>query len=73
MRDVQAKSRLIAQEYGLRGFVMAPSRLHLLERGLSVPTIFRLHSLSTIYGISVQELFSIYGLKLSGGLHAGTK
>ncbi len=73
MRDVHGESRSIAQKHGRRGFEMVPSRLHMLERGLHVPNVFRLYSLSTIYGISVKELFSLYGLKLSGALHAGKK
>ena len=73
MRDVHGESRSIAQKHGRRGFEMVPSRLHMLERGLHVPNVFRLYSLSTIYGISVKELFSLYGLKLSGTLHAGKK
>lgn len=73
MRDVHGDSRSIAQKHGRKGFEMVPSRLHMLERGMHVPNVFRLYSLSTIYGISVKELFSLYGLKLSGALHAGKK
>ena len=73
MRDVHGESRTIAEKHGRRGFEMVPSRLHMLERGLHVPNVFRLYSLSTIYGISVKDLFSLYGLKLSGSLNAGTK
>jgi transcriptional regulator with XRE-family HTH domain len=73
MRDVHGESRSIAQKHGRRGFEMVPSRLHMLERGMHVPNVFRLYSLSTIYGISVKELFGLYGLKLSGTLHAGKK
>ena len=65
MRDVHAESRSLAQKHGRRGFEMAPSRIHMLERGLSVPSLFRLYSLSAIYGISVRELFGLYGLNLS--------
>ena len=73
MRDVHGESRSIAQKNGRKGFEMVPSRLHMLERGMHVPNVFRLYSLSTIYGISVKELFALYGLKLSGTLHAGKK
>ena len=71
MRDVHAESRSLAQKHGRRGFEMVPSRLHMLERGLSVPSLFRLYSLSAIYGISVRELFSLYGLNLSGAFATG--
>ena len=73
MRDVHGESRSIAQKHGRKGFEMVPSRLHMLERGMHVPNVFRLYSLSTIYGISVKDLFSLYGLKLSSGLQAGKK
>lgn len=65
MRDVHAESRAIASKHGHRGFEMVPSRLHMLENDLSTPSIYRLYSLSTIYGLSVKELFALYGLKLT--------
>ena len=65
MRDVHAESRAIASKHGHRGFEMVPSRLHMLENDLSTPSVYRLYSLSTIYGLSVKELFALYGLKLT--------
>ena len=73
MRDVQTESRSLAQTYGRREFEMVPSRIHMLERGLSVPSLFRLYSLSAIYEISVRELFRLYGLNLSGAFATGKK
>ncbi len=65
MRDVHGESRSIAQKHGRKGFEMVPSRLHMLERGLHVPNIYRCVSICKIYKISVKELFNLYGLKVS--------
>ena len=65
MRDVHAESRSIGQKLGSRRFEMVPSRLHMLERGMHNPNIYRCKAICEIYKISIKDLFKLYGLKIA--------
>ena len=71
MRQVHASSRKIAERFGIRGYEIVPSRLHLLERGQHIPNMFRLYTLATVYGISVREILRLFGMTLSAGMLSG--
>lgn len=63
MRDVHAESRKLAQKSGIRYFEIVPSRLHMLERGMHNPNLYRVQALSSIYKIGTKKMFELYGLK----------
>jgi transcriptional regulator with XRE-family HTH domain len=71
MRQVHGQSRKIAERFGIRGYEIVPSRLHLLERGQHIPNMFRLYTLATVYGISIREIFRLFGMSVSGGMLSG--
>lgn len=45
---------------GNEEFIISHARITQIENGLSTPSLFKLFSLSTIYGIAVSELMSFY-------------
>ena len=61
VREVQEASAVIALERGHPGFYLAASRLTQIEKGESVPGIFKLFSLCSVYEISLYELLRRYG------------
>jgi transcriptional regulator with XRE-family HTH domain len=61
-RDVEESSQLIAKRHGSSEFTIGLSRLADIENRGTVPSIFRLYSLSTIYGLDFQEVVGWYGV-----------
>ena len=59
-RQVAALSRIVARNQANGGFAISHARLVQVENEASVPSIQKLFSLSSIYGVSIQELFAIY-------------
>lgn len=64
-RDVEQASNSIAQRHGNDEFSIALSRLSDIENKGTVPTIYRLYSLSAIYRLDFQEVLSWYGVDLT--------
>lgn len=62
MRDVEQASRKLAHRYRNPRLVVPPARLSVLETANVAPSIYRLYALARIYGRTVQELFTFYGL-----------
>ena len=70
-RQVAALSRVVARNQGNNGFSISHARLVQVENEGSVPSIQKLFTLSSIYGVSVQELFAAYvNLEAAARLHA---
>lgn len=63
MRDVEQASRTLAKRYRNPRLVVPPARLSVLETANVAPSIYRLYALARIYGRSVQELLTFYGLR----------
>jgi hypothetical protein len=61
---VEAASNRIAQRHGCDEYAVPLSRLSEIENKSVIPNIFRLYTLSTIYGMDYAELLSWYGLNL---------
>ena len=61
-RDVEESSQVIAKRHGSSEFTVGLSRLADIENRGTVPSIFRLYSLSTIYGLDFQEVTRWYGV-----------
>lgn len=59
-RNVEEMSRKVAIEKGNEEFTISHARLVQIENGESTPSIYKLHSLSAIYGCSIATLLSLY-------------
>ncbi|MCU1257237.1 MAG: hypothetical protein JWO80_122 [Bryobacterales bacterium] len=64
-RDVEEASNQIANRRNNDEFVIALSRLSDIENKGTVPSIFRLYSLCTIYRLDLNEVLEWYGVDLS--------
>ena len=64
-RDVEEASIRSADRHGNDEFVIQLSRLSDIENKGTVPSIFRLYSLCTIYRLEVAEVLGWYGVDLS--------
>ena len=62
LRDVRVASRRIAREMGRDVFIIPHSQLHQIEVKNAVPNIFRLYTLSRVYGRSLGEFLRRYGV-----------
>src|SRR3989440_8344358 len=64
-RDVEEASNQIAARHNNDEFTIALSRLSDIENKGTVPTIYRLYSLCTIYRLDLLEVLEWYGVKTS--------
>jgi transcriptional regulator with XRE-family HTH domain len=63
-RDVEDASLAIARRHRNDEFIMQLSRLSDIENKGTVPSIFRLYSLCTIYRLDINEVISWYGVEV---------
>jgi transcriptional regulator with XRE-family HTH domain len=64
-RDVEEASNQIAARHNNDEFVIALSRLSDIENKGTVPTIYRLYSLCTIYRLDINEVLDWYGVNVA--------
>lgn len=64
-RDVEEASLRIAERHKNDEFIIALSRLSDIENKGTVPTIYRLYSLCTIYRLDIHEVMEWYGVDVS--------
>ena len=64
IRDVESQSRRIAEAEENEEFLISNAWLTQIENTQSVPSIFKLYTLSTIYRIKFTDLLSLYGIDL---------
>ncbi len=64
-RDVEEASQKLATRHNNDEFVIALSRLSDIENKGTLPSLFRLYSLSVIYRIEISEVLIWYGLPLA--------
>ncbi|HKT25120.1 MAG TPA: hypothetical protein VJR04_10970 [Terriglobales bacterium] len=62
LRDVEYQSAGIARKLGSKAFRIPFSRLHEIESKQFVPNIFRVYSLSRIYGMRSDRILELYGI-----------
>ena len=62
LREVQAASVALAKKHQQPAFVIPPSRLHDIESKNKIPSIHRLYALALIYGRTLKEILSLYGI-----------
>lgn len=76
-RDVERASQAIAARRGNDEFAIALSRLADIENKQTVPTIYRIYTLSVIYRLDYRELLGWYGVPVEyvagDALHIGLK
>ena len=63
-REVARRSQVIADRRGNQEYCISHAWLTEVENGKSMPGIFRLHSLSLIYGRPFDELVAFYGINI---------
>ena len=59
-RDIESLSRKIATDEGNDEYIVSHARITQIENGVSPPSLYKLYSLSAIYGIAISELMSYY-------------
>ena len=62
MREVHTATVALAKKHRQPAFEIAPSRLHDIERKNKIPSIHRLYALALIYGRTLNEILSLYGI-----------
>src|ERR1700758_3684366 len=62
MREVQDASMVIASEEGNENFYVSPARLTQIENEESVPSVYKLFSLCSIYGLDLNVVLGRYGV-----------
>jgi transcriptional regulator with XRE-family HTH domain len=62
LREVTAATREIAKELDHEEFAISPGRLSQVENTGVVPNIYRLYSLSVVYGVELRDLLSWFGI-----------
>src|SRR5206468_10362328 len=62
LREVHAASMALAKKHRQPAFVIPPSRLHDIESKNKIPSIHRLYVLALIYGRTLKEILSLYGI-----------
>lgn len=59
-REVEELSRAISQEQGNEEFIISHGRIIQVENNESTPSIYKICSLSAIYGVSLNELVAMF-------------
>jgi hypothetical protein len=62
LREVHQASIALAAKLGNREFLLPASRLHEIEVKGIVPSIFRLYTLSRVYGVKLADMLRWYGV-----------
>ena len=62
LRDVQQASEAIAKEEKNGHFYISAARLTQIENGQSIPSFFKLFTLSAVYGLDLYDLLRGYGV-----------
>ncbi len=65
LREVEEQSRTISAQYQRRAYRVSQNALSAYERGVNVPSIWKLSTLSEIYGLPYGELLRCYGIELT--------
>ncbi len=64
LRDVEEQSRRIAEEMQLFDHLITAGRLSQVENSNSLPSLYKLATLSFIYKLPLTEMFRIYGIDI---------
>ena len=61
LKDVEQQSRRITEEMQLFDYLITAGRLSQVENSNSLPSLYKLATLSFIYKLPLTEMFRIYG------------
>ena len=64
LKDVEHRSRLIAQSRHNAEYLFTAGRLSQVENSSSLPSLYKLASLSEIYEVPYAELLSVFGIEV---------
>ena len=73
LREVQEASAVIASEEGNENFYISAARLTQIENEASFPSVFKLFSLCSVYGLDLHEVLSKYGVNANRARSYGTR
>ncbi len=62
LRDVEEQSRRLAEEMHITDCLITAGRLSQVENSNSLPSLYKLATLSFIYKLTLTEMFRIYGI-----------
>lgn len=62
LREVERRSRLIAHDRSNIEYLFTAGRLSQIENGNSLPSVFKLATLSEVYRVSLPELLRVFGI-----------
>lgn len=66
LKAVEAQSRTLAETRSNKEYVVTAGRLSQVENSSSLPSIFKLASLSEIYRTPYPDLLRLYGIEAAG-------
>ncbi len=64
LRDVEEQSRRIVEEMQLFDYLITAGRLSQVENSNTLPSLYKLATLSFIYKLPLTEMFHIYGIDI---------
>ena len=65
LKDVEHRSRLIAQSRHNAEYLFTAGRLSQVENSSSLPSLYKLASLSEIYEVPYAELLNVFGIEVN--------
>jgi len=65
LKDVEIRSRTIAESEENTEYIFTAGRLSQVENSTSLPSLYKIATLSQVYGVSYGELLRIYGVTLN--------
>ena len=64
LRDIEEQSRRIAEEMDIMDYLITAGRVSQVENSNSLPSLYKLATLSFIYKLPLTEMFCIYGIDI---------
>ena len=64
LKDVEEQSQRLAEEMQTMDYLITAGRLSQVENSNSLPSLYKLATLSFIYKLPLTEMFRIYGIDI---------
>ena len=64
LEDVEEQSRCLAEKTQIMDYLITAERVSQVENSNSVPSVYKLATLSFIYKLPLTEIFHIYGIDI---------
>ena len=65
LNDIEKLSRCLAKKTQIMDYIITAGRVSQVENNNSLPSVYRLATLSFIYELPLAEMFDIYGIEIS--------